>query len=123
MKNIIRYTILGTLLLAGLLLTLSAYADSTEKWRWTATALTVVDCLQTHDIVESNDVYERNPILGRHPSKSKVNLVCAISLGLQHGIGQYVLTGKQRKGWYMGFAVVEGLAVTNNYLLGLNMRF
>jgi len=122
MRNIIRLTILGTLLLAGLLLTLSTYADSTEKWRWTATALTVVDCLQTHDIVESNDVYERNPILGRHPSKGKVNLLCAVSLGLQHGIGQR-LKGKARKSWYMGFAVVEGLAVTNNYLLGLNMRF
>jgi len=97
-----------------------AFPAQAEDWRWTATALTLIDCLQSQEIVENPEYTEKNPILGRHPSKAALNRLCAFSLLLQHGIGQS-LPKRSRSQWYLTFVVVEAWAVGHNYKTGLGL--
>lgn len=86
-------------------------------------ALHTVDWLQTRSTNwEETGISEKNPILGKTPSKSTVDLYM-LTTGLLHPIVTHVLPQKYRKYWQVLTISIEAGTVTNNFSVGMKIRF
>ena len=97
---------------------------SADNWRTSANTLLVVDWLQTRYIADNPDDYhEINPIMGEHPSIGEVNAYFLGSIIAMNLIGEYALDRSGRKTLYIFITGMETLAVSNNFQLGIKLRF
>lgn len=118
MSNALILTMLGTLLLG------SPYTEPVDKaLYYSALTLTTVDWAQTRYIAEHPDqYYEKNSTLGRHPSLEEVDRYFAVSWAVEQ-IGARVLPRTWSRIWLASRLWVRVDMVTNNYSIGIGVKF
>ena len=85
--------------------------------------LTAIDWNQTLQGAKQPDhYYETNIILGSHPSDSRLNTLIPASM-LAHYYIATLLPRGYREAWQYALIVVEANAVSNNFSIGLSVRF
>lgn len=86
-------------------------------------AITAIDWSQTLQIAKRPDhYYETNIILGNHPSDSRINTLIPTAM-LAHYYIATLLPRGYREAWQYAFIAVETNAVSNNFSIGLNVKF
>jgi len=119
-------------MLLFLVVSFSANAEMFDEWssddsirQAVATSTIIIDWGQTLDIsskCENTSIYETNPILGRCPSRGEVNKYFAASVGVNYLISR-ALPKKYRKGWQYMTIVYQAGFISNNYNLGIKVKF
>lgn len=80
---------------------------------------TLGDYLQTRQIIRNPSLIEKNPILGLHPKLSQVNDFFLI----QFIVGTLFQQTQYRRSWNITMTTAHGLAILNNYKVGVEIRF
>ena len=87
-----------------------------------ALAALYADWSQSRDIARHPGLRETNPILGDHPSAASINRYFVAATAIQL-TGVFVLTGRARKAWIIGWVGVESFYIRHNASLGLAIHF
>lgn len=91
------------------------------KLQTVSTVLTIIDWRQTQTFTKEGSGYkELNPILGANPSRKKIDTLIPLSIA-----GQWLVTWwlpkEYRQNWQLFLVGAEGVAVFNNYHIGVRI--
>ena len=85
--------------------------------------LHVVDWAQTRHIADNPDLfYENNPLIGRNPSRRRVDMIFLVG-AILHPIVSYNMPKGWRDVWFGVSIGLELACVSNNFKIGVRMRF
>lgn len=112
-----------------LLLSLLVSAPAVAQWDAASTQrevlwqiINVLDLGTTLDIENHPELYETNPIFGKHPSRERVYALMVVGAVVHYAVSK-ALKPKYRRYWQHFTIATSAAYVSNNFSLGLRLRF